>query len=148
VLAAAPAGDSSAEPSRSARKRKAVNFENTATPSALPRLLQSYGSTGGRSQQRPPRGVLTNLRNTYDAATPVPETAKAASEWRVEFGDGLSPYSFSPVPLRMDACEAASEDMDLDNGTQPSVYVVNILCAYLHVSCLSDSVGACLRRYG
>eukprot|EP00873_Tetraselmis_striata_P029561 jgi/Tetstr1/449825/TSEL_036888.t2 len=122
--------DSSVEPprTRSLRKRKTVGFDTDGMPgSEVPRLLASYASTGGAKGGRPTpsRGVLTNLRNTY-VATPASgggSGGRKPSAWRVEYGEGLSPYSFSPVPMRIDEpAEAGSEDMELDDDCPEEAY--------------------------
>lgn len=83
-----------------------------------------------KQQQQVTSGVLTDLRNNYQNGPPSRDEDgcnSSASKWQVNYGPGLSPYTFSPIPIRLveadqecpdepgDAnIEQESQDMEID----------------------------------
>jgi len=104
---------------------KSTGKTRTVTFGPPPQSTQGVGVETSGSR---PRGVLTDLRNAYVHSVPTSARARAG-QWRVEFGEGLSPYSFSPIPMRLTSqsdgasavSEQASQDMDLETSAETQV---------------------------
>uniref|UniRef100_A0A061QPW6 Uncharacterized protein n=2 Tax=Tetraselmis sp. GSL018 TaxID=582737 RepID=A0A061QPW6_9CHLO len=121
-ISATPAPSLRSSP-RTTRKRKSVTFSGAcdALPAEASGSRLALGSIA--SPQNGP-GVLTQLRCTYGCASAVRGSANSHSsddsscKWRVELGSGLSPISFTPIPIRFDHASEQdamhTEDMEVD----------------------------------